>query len=136
MKRNLITSVLAVIVFTVLLGLVYPLVITGVSQVAFGKNADGNPDLIAKAWTKPVLDASGQPKKDADGNPVTEPDPRYFQPRPSQTDYNPNGTFFSNRGPNQSSARYFYRDQLAAYLDLNAKYTPGLKAADVPQDAV
>jgi K+-transporting ATPase ATPase C chain len=105
MKRNLITSALAVIVFTVLLGLVYPLVITGIAQVAFGKNADGNPDLIAKAWTKPVLDASGQPKKDADGNAVTEPDPRYFQPRPSQTDYNANGTFFSNRGPNQASAR-------------------------------
>ncbi len=136
MKRNLITSALAVIVFTVLLGLVYPLVITGVSQVAFGKNADGNPDLIAKSWTKPVLDASGQPKKDADGNAVTEPDPRYFQPRPSQTDYNPNGTFFSNRGPNQAGARFFYRDQLAAYIKLNGPYNPGLTNAEVPADAV
>ena len=43
MKRNLITSALAVVVFTVLLGLVYPLVITGVSQVAFGSKADGDP---------------------------------------------------------------------------------------------
>jgi potassium-transporting ATPase KdpC subunit len=136
MKRNLITSALAVIVFTVLLGLVYPLVITGISQVAFGKNADGNPDLIAKAWTKPVLDSSGQPKKDADGNAVTEPDPRYFQPRPSQTDYNANGTFFSNRGPNQASARYFYRDQLAAYIALNGPTNPGLTNAKVPADAV
>ena len=39
MKRNLITSALAVLVFTVLLGLAYPLVITGISQVAFGANA-------------------------------------------------------------------------------------------------
>ncbi|WP_028062801.1 potassium-transporting ATPase subunit C [Solirubrobacter soli] len=136
MKRNFITSALAVVVFTVLLGLVYPLVITGISQVAFGKNADGNPDLIAKAWTKPVLDANGQPKKDADGNEVTEPDPRYFQPRPSQTGYNANGTFFSNRGPNQSSARYFYRDQLAAYIALNGPDNPGLTNAKVPADAV
>jgi K+-transporting ATPase ATPase C chain len=115
MKRNLITSALAVIVFTVLLGLVYPLVITGISQVAFGKNADGNPDLIAK---------------DTKGN------PRLFQPRPSQTDYNASGTFFSNRGPNQASARYFYRDQLAAYLKLNGPYNPGLTNAKVPADAV
>src|SRR4051812_33560224 len=111
MKRNLVTSVLAVIVFTVLLGLVYPLAITGISQVAFGKNADGNPDLIAKD---------------------TKGDPRYFQPRPSQTGYNADGTFFSNRGPNQASARYFYRDQLAAYLKLNGPYDPGLSNAMVP----
>src|SRR3954447_1043815 len=115
MKRNLITSALTVIAFTVLLGLVYPLVVTGISQVAFGKNADGNPDLIAK---------------DTKGN------PRLFQPRPSQTDYNPNGTFFSNRGPHQASARYFYRDQLAAYLKLNGPYSPGLTDAKVPADAV
>src|ERR1700754_2896153 len=136
MKRNIISAFLAMVVFTIALGIVYPLVITGVSQVAFGKNADGNPDLIAKAWTKPVLDASGQPKKDADGNAVTEPDPRYFQPRPSQTDYNAKGTFFSNRGPNQASARFFYRDQLAAYLKLNGPYNPGLTNARVPADAV
>ena len=115
MKRNLITSALAVIVFTVLLGLVYPLVITGISQVAFGKNADGNPDLIAK---------------DTKGN------PRLFQPRPSQSDYNAKGTFFSNRGPNQASARFFYRDQLAAYIKLNGPYNPGLTNAEVPADAV
>ena len=115
MKRNLITSALAVIVFTVLLGLVYPLVITGISQVAFARNADGNPDLIAK-------DSKG--------------DPRWFQPRPSQTGYDAGGTFFSNRGPNQASARYFYRDQLAAYLKLNGPYDPGLTSAKVPADAV
>jgi potassium-transporting ATPase KdpC subunit len=115
MKRNLISSAVAVLAFTVLLGLVYPLVVTGVAQVAFGQNADGNPDLIAK-------DAKG--------------DPRLFQPRPSQTEYNAEGTFFSNRGPNSSSARYFYRDQLAAYLKLNGPYNPGLTDAKVPADAV
>ena len=146
MKKNLITSAIAVIVFTVLLGVAYPLVMTGVAQVAFPGRADGSPikvngkvvgsRLLAQAWTVPVLDANGKPKKDSDGNPVTAPDPKYFQPRPSQTGYNPNGTFFSNRGPNQSSARYFYRDQLAAYIGLEGKYTPGLKNADVPEDAV
>src|SRR4051812_7616991 len=115
MKRILITSVVAVLASTVLLGIVYPLVITGISQVAFPTNADGDPDLIAKG---------------------TKGDPRLFEPRPSQTDYNAAGTFFSNRGPNQSSARYFYRDQLAAYLKLNGPYNPGLTSAKVPADAV
>jgi K+-transporting ATPase ATPase C chain len=115
MKRILITSVVAVLASTVLLGIVYPLVITGISQVAFSRNADGNPDLIAKG---------------------TKGDPRLFEPRPSQTDYNATGTFFSNRGPNQSSARYFYRDRLAAYLKLNGPYNPGLTDAKVPADAV
>src|SRR3954449_1477982 len=136
MKRNLITSVSAIVVFTVLLGVVYPLVITGLAQVAFAKNADGNPDLIAKARTKPVLDAGGQPSKDADGNAVTAPDPQYFQPRPSQTGYNAKGTSFSNRGPNQKSAESFYRDQIRAYLALNGPYTSGLTNAEVPIDAV
>ena len=146
MKRNLTTSVLAVIVFTLLLGVAYPLVITGISQVVFPNRADGSPikvdgklvgsKLLAQAYELPVLDANGQPKKDADGNPLTTPDPKYFQPRPSQTGYNANGTFFSNRGPNQASAKFFYRDELQGYLDLNGKYNPGLKAADVPQDAV
>jgi K+-transporting ATPase ATPase C chain len=146
MKRNLITSALAVIVFTVLLGLAYPLVVTGIAQVAFPNRADGSPikvdgkvvgsTLLAQAYTKPVLGADGQPRKDSDGNPITEPDPKYFQPRPSQTDYNANGTFFSNRGPNQASAQFFYRDQLKAYIDLNGKYNPGLTNAKVPVDAV
>ena len=68
--------------------------------------------------------------KDTKGN------SRYFAPRPSATGYNPNATFFSNRGPNQASARYFYRDQLKAYLKLNGPYNPGLTAAKVPSDAV
>src|SRR5215813_14373583 len=144
MKKNLITSAIAVLVFTVLLGVAYPLVMTGVAQVAFPGRVDGSPikqdgkvvgsRLLAQAWTVPVLDSNGKPKKDSDGNPVTAPDPKYFQPRPSQTGYSPNATFFSNRGPNQSSARYFYRDQLAAYIALNGKYNPGLTNAKVPPD--
>jgi K+-transporting ATPase ATPase C chain len=136
MKRNLITSALASVLFTLLLGVVYPLVITGISQLAFGRKADGDTTLIARAFDQPERDAGGQPRKDSDGNPITEPDPKYFQPRPSQTGYNANGTFFSNRGPNQASARYFYRDQLKTYLGLNGPYNPGLSNAKVPVDAI
>ena len=146
MKRNLITSVLAVIVFTVLLGLVYPLVITGIAQVAFPNRADGSPikvdgkvvgsKLLAQAYTKPVLDASGQPKKDADGNAITEPDPQYFQPRPSQTDYNAERDVLLQPRP-QPGERALLLPRPAQGLHRPQRpYNPGLTNAKVPADAV
>ena len=88
------------LVLTVILGLAYPLVMTGIAQVAFRGNADGSlvhrdgktvgSDLIGQAFTRPV-EENGKPKLDADGNPVVEPDPTYFQSRPSAagTGYDP-----------------------------------------------
>jgi len=140
MRKDLITAALAVAFLTVLLGIAYPLVVTGVSQVVFQDKANGSQIerdgkvVGSKLLAQPFVIDTG--RKDSDGNPITRPDPRYFQPRPSQTGYNPAGTFFSNRGPNQSTARYFYRDQLATYLKLERPYTPGLTAAGVPVDAV
>jgi len=46
MKKNLITAVLMTIATTVLLGIIYPLVVTGLAQVLFPKQANGQ--LIAK----------------------------------------------------------------------------------------
>jgi K+-transporting ATPase ATPase C chain len=137
MKKNLITSALAVLAFTLLFGIAYPLVVTGIAQVAFPDRADGSPirqdgkivgsKLLAGNYTQPVPGGA----KDE-----TEPNPKYFQPRPSATGWSPSATFFANRGPNQSSASFFYRDQLAAYLKLEGPYNPGLTNAKVPADAV
>ena len=41
MKRNLITAVLMTIATTILLGIIYPLVVTGLAQVLFPKQANG-----------------------------------------------------------------------------------------------
>ena len=41
MKRDIVTAIIGIIVFTVLLGLVYPLAIEGIGQVAFPGNANG-----------------------------------------------------------------------------------------------
>lgn len=41
MKKHLVTSILYTITTTVLLGLVYPLVVTGIAQVLFNNNANG-----------------------------------------------------------------------------------------------
>jgi K+-transporting ATPase ATPase C chain len=75
-------------------------------------------------------------RKDADGNAITRPDPRYFQPRPSATGYSGTATFFANRGPNSAVARFFYRDQVKAYLDLERPYDRSLRAGTIPIDAV
>ena len=115
MKKDLTRALVAVLACTLLLGLAYPLVVTGIAQVAFGVKADGDPNLIAH-------DVHG--------------DPRYFQPRPSQTDYSATGTFFSNRGPNSAVGRFFFRDALNAYMALESRYDPGLSKAKVPVDAV
>ena len=41
MKKNLVTAVLMTIATTVLLGIIYPLVVTGIAQVLFPKKANG-----------------------------------------------------------------------------------------------
>ena len=46
MKQNLITAILMTIATTILLGIVYPLVVTGLAQVIFPKQANGQ--LIEK----------------------------------------------------------------------------------------
>jgi len=140
MRRDLVTSALAVIAFTVLLGLAYPLLITGISQIAFPGKSDGSlikregevvgSRLLAQPW---VVDTG---REDEEGNAITRPDPRYFQPRPSSSGYNAAATAFSNRGPNQKEARDFYRAGLDAYLALERPFNDGLTRARVPVDAV
>ena len=146
MRRDLVNSALAVLVLTVLLGVVYPLATTGIAQVIFPGKADGSrverdgevvgSKLIGQDFKQPVLDRQGKPRTDADGNPVLEPDPRYFQSRPSVTGYNPSVTFFNNLGPNNEELSQLFRDNLDAYIALERPYYRDLGAADVPVDAV
>jgi potassium-transporting ATPase KdpC subunit len=147
MRRELVTSVLAILVCTVVFGLVYPLVVTGVSQVVFHGRANGSlihrdgklvgSRLLAQDFRKPVLGANGKPSKDKDGNPILAPDVRYFQPRPSTyTNYNPAATAFTNLGPNSKTARDTFKANLAGYLQLERRYDRRLKPSQVPVDAV
>jgi potassium-transporting ATPase KdpC subunit len=118
------------LVLTVILGLAYPLAMTALAQVAFGDNANGSlvvrsgktvgSDLIGQGFTRPVLE-NGQPKKDADGNPVVEADPSYFQSRPSAAGagYDPLSSSASNLGPENKDliAAINERRATAAKLD-------------------
>jgi potassium-transporting ATPase KdpC subunit len=147
MRRELRISVISVIVLTILLGLVYPLVMTGVSQVVFPGRANGSlirqngkvvgSRLIAQPFAKPVLDKHGKPETTSAGLPVLAPDPAYFQERPStQTEYNAAASSFTNLGPNSTVAEQTFKSNLDAYLKLEQPYDRGLTAAEAPIDAV
>ena len=145
MRRDAITSLLAVVVLTVLLGGLYPLLVTGVSQVAMPDRANGSvverdgkavgSTLIGQDFRRQVTNPDGTPREDADGEPVLVADPRYFQSRPSVTGYAPNATFFSNLGPNGRDTKEAIDANVAAYLALERPYDPALTVARVPVDA-
>jgi K+-transporting ATPase ATPase C chain len=125
MKRDLTTSLIAVVVLTIALGLVYPLAITGIAQVVFPGKANGSQvSLNGRTVGSRLI---GQDFKG---------DPRYFQSRPSATEYRPDVTFFGNVGPNSVEGREEVRENLAAYLRLNRPYDTSLSRDSVPVDAV
>jgi K+-transporting ATPase ATPase C chain len=154
MKRDILPSIIAVIVFAILLGLVYPFAITGISQVAFPGDANGQKvyvngrlvgsRIIGQNFGTPVLEKDGK-AKEVKGAVVTEPDPRYFQSRPSATEggsYNAAASTFSNHGPNSVKTKEANEENIKAYLELNVnpatkqEYDPGLTVARIPVDAV
>jgi K+-transporting ATPase ATPase C chain len=148
MRRDIVTSVIGIIVLTVLLGLVYPLVITGISQVAFPGNANGQKvyvngklvgsKIIGQSFKRPVLEKNGKPKEEEEEI-VTEAVPKYFQSRPSATEggaYNAAASTFSNRGPNDKATEEADAENIKEYLELNKPYDPGLTTAMIPVDAV
>ena len=153
MKRDIVTSVIGMIVFTILCGLVYPLAITGISQVAFPGAANGSQvkvngkvvgsKLIGQNFGTPVLEKDGK-VKEVKGAVVTEPDPRYFQTRPSATEGgadNAAASTFSNKGPNSVKTREADEENIKAYMELNTAanrqpYDPALTVAKIPVDAV
>jgi K+-transporting ATPase ATPase C chain len=150
MRRDIVTSIIGIVVLTVLLGLVYPLVITGVSQVAFPGNANGQKvyvngrlvgsKIIGQAFVVPSREGDKNGKaKEENGELVTEPDPRYFQSRPSATEggaYNAAASTFSNRGPNDKATAEADAENIKAYLQLEKPYDPGLSVTQIPVDAV
>jgi potassium-transporting ATPase KdpC subunit len=147
LRKDIITAAMAVLALTLLLGILFPLFITGVSQVAFPGNANGQlvyrhgkligSDLIGQNFADPVV-KHGKAVLDQAGNPVTMPDPRYFQSRPSATvpPYNAAASTFSNLGPNNTATEQEIAAQAQAYIALNGRYYPGgLTAAKIPVDA-
>jgi len=125
MRKDLLRSALAIAGFTLVLGLAYPLVMTGIAQVAFPHKADGS--LIKNADGKVI--GSTLLARDVKDS------PRYFHPRPSATGYSASVTYFANRGPNQRATKILTRQHLEAYIKAEKPYNPDLTPARVPIDA-
>src|SRR5271155_3156858 len=90
MKKNLLISIWFTLATTVLLGIIYPLVVTGIAQVIFPKQANG--ELIKSGDTLVGSYLLGQP--------FTAPG--YFWSRPSaagNAGYDPTASGGSNFGP-------------------------------------
>lgn len=86
MKKNLITAVLMTIAMTILLGLIYPLVITGLAQIFFRDKANGQ--IVVRNGEAVGSRIIGQPFSEA----------KYFHSRPSGAG---NGYDAANSGSSQ-----------------------------------
>jgi K+-transporting ATPase ATPase C chain len=138
MRRQLLPALVMVVVFTALVGLAYPLVVTAIAQGLFNDKADGSlierdGEVIGSSWI---------------GQPFTEPG--YFHPRPSATGYapGPGYAYGSNEGP--TSDRFLTGEDDPETPDVDESETTGVDAlvaayreenglaadAEVPVDAV
>ena len=108
MKKNLMTAILMTIATTILLGVVYPLVVTGLAQVIFPKQANGQ--LIEVAGRTVGSRIIGQPFTGAS----------YFHSRPSAAGngYDAANSNGSQYGPtNQKLIERVKTDVAAAHAD-------------------
>ena len=124
MIRNAFRALLATLVLALITGLVYPLVMTGVAQVAFHDKANGSlvksqgrvigSSLIGQAWTGP----------------------QWFYGRPSAISdpYDASTSSGSNLGPLSQALADAITGRAAAILKLEGPYRPGLTTAQIPAD--
>ena len=124
--RALAASVVAIVVFTVVLGFGYPALMTGFAQVTFPNQANGS--LILRNGT--VVGSSLAAQEFTS--------PRYFHERPSATSpaYNAAFTTFSNLGPTSPVLAKLVRTNAQAILKLEGPYNPGQTIHQIPVDAV
>jgi len=120
--RQLVPAFLAVIVLTVLTGVVYPLLVTGVSQVAFRSKADGS--IVKVGGVAVGSKLIGQQFAA----------PQYFHPRPSAAGagYDGSSSSGSNLGPTNPTLLDAVAERVAAYRTENGVPEGQL----VPVDAV
>lgn len=122
MRRQLLPALRAMLVFTLLLGAVYPLVVTGLGQVAFSGAANGS-----------LVEADGVPVGSALlGQGFTGDE--YFESRPSAAGdgYDPTSTSASNLGPTNPELLAGVEERVAAYRERHGLADD----ATVPVDAV
>jgi K+-transporting ATPase ATPase C chain len=124
--RDLQGAVIVTVVLTVVFGLGYPALMTGIAHITFPNKAGGS--LIKVNGTVVGSKLAAQ----------SFTSPKYFHERPSATSpaYNAAGTTFANLGPTDPALATLVHQQIAAILKLEGPYNPGLTVHDIPVDAV
>jgi K+-transporting ATPase ATPase C chain len=132
--RQHIVAFRALLMFTVICGIIYPLVMFGAAQVLFHNQANGS--LVSYQGKVVGSSLICEEFVDAKGNPL----PQYFQPRPSnavnatdKTDYGCDAGFSgaSNLGPSNPTLVKLIQARRAAVAAFN-----GVSPSSVPPDAV
>jgi K+-transporting ATPase ATPase C chain len=122
MLQTSIQSIRALIVFTVITGVAYPLVVTGIAQVAFKDQANGSLiETDGKVLGSRLI-----------GQPFSEP--KYFWSRPSATSpmpYNGGSSSGSNQGPTNPALKEAVEGRVKALREAD----PG-NTRPVPVDLV
>jgi potassium-transporting ATPase KdpC subunit len=122
MTRYLGTAIRMTILTAIVLGLLYPLAITGIAQVIFPGTANGSLVKVNGRVVGSSLIAQGFTSA------------KYFQPRPSAagTGYNAMSSSASNLGPTSS----VLVDRVKADVRAQLAKDPGLRFGAVPVDMV
>ncbi|MFF7984031.1 potassium-transporting ATPase subunit KdpC [Streptomyces sp. NPDC007901] len=114
------------LVLTVVTGIIYPLVVTGIGQALFHDKANGS---IVKVDGKEVGSKLIGQSWNIEG--TDKPDPKWFQPRPSNSNYDPlttGSSQLSASNPKLVAAVKAAKNQVAAFN--------GVPESKVPADAV
>ena len=120
--RTAVRALLATVVLVVLTGFIYPVVMTGIAQVAFRSDADGSlvqhngatvgSSRIGQSWT-------GK---------------QWFYGRPSAIDDDASTSGGTNLGPTSKPLSQDITKQIQAILSIEQPYDPSLTAAGIPVD--
>ncbi|WP_435191859.1 potassium-transporting ATPase subunit C [Streptomyces sp. bgisy126] len=135
----------ALLVLTVITGVLYPLAVTGAAQVAFPGKADGSEikDASGKVVGSELIGQTyNLPLKEGEETPA--PDLKWFQPRPSNglgtnsvnTQYSIVLSGATNRSGDNEDLITWVREAKAAVVEDNSVKGYTVKPSDVPPDAV
>ncbi|MGW9447416.1 potassium-transporting ATPase subunit C [Streptomyces sp. NPDC055632] len=135
----------ALLVLTVVCGVLYPLTVTGIAQVAFPGKANGSEieDASGKVVGSALIGQTyNLPVKEGEETPA--PDLKWFQPRPSNglgansvnTQYKIILSGATNRSGDNEDLITWVKDAKAAVVKDNSVKGYTVKPSDVPADAV
>jgi K+-transporting ATPase ATPase C chain len=119
MKKHLLTSLILTLVFVIICGILYPLLVAGIAKFAPG----GGKGETLTVNGKVVGYANEGQKFTLD---------KYFWGRPSAVGYNAAGSGGSNKAPSDSA----YLKGVEAAIDTFLVHDPTVKKGDIPSDLV